>query len=189
MRYRFTFVAAIVAVTTLSASVLHAQPYTPTQADMLQMTVGFGAGTIQSITPDGPGVLFNATLGDEGSFSRFVPQKANFNGDISAFTSFDVIMTSLSPAVGSTKLYIQTGGSFAFFESADVSLPTGVPTLVSLSLAGIPDTNNVRQYGWQIFGGPGTTPGVELRVHPIPEPALGSLAVLSMALLRRRRHA
>lgn len=180
---------AVAAAAALSTPAL-AAVFTPPQADLLAMTVGFGAGTIQSIAPDGAGALMTATLGSEGTFSRVVPQKANFNSDLSTFTGFGLTITSLGADVTGMKMYVQTGAGFAFKETAFQSLSSGqsVDVILDFAALNVADTNNVRQFGIQFFGGPGEFPGQQVRMTPLPEPGmLSGLALLAGAMIARRR--
>jgi hypothetical protein len=121
-------------------------------------------------------------------FSRVAVQKTNFNADLSAFTSFDTLVTNISGVTG-TKMFVQTGPGFQFFETAFISLPQGSTVLVSLNLESLPNTSNVRQFGFQFFGGSGLTTGNQVQVSSIPEPTAAALLLAPTALLLSRRRA
>lgn len=175
-----------------------AAEFTPTQTDLTESvdnTTGFGGGgALTSNTADSGGALYTVSFdpnsngpGNPG-FTRVAIQKASFDADLSAFDSFDVIITNVSGVTG-VKMFVQTGVGFAFFETPFTSLTEGVATTLSLDLTGLPDTDNVRQFGFQFFGGPDASSGNQVLIQPVPEP--GSLAAVGatgfLILMRRRR--
>ncbi len=180
-------VMAAASICLLAGSVAGA--YTPSAADLQGMTFSDfgGGGSLTSIAPSGDGALLTMTLDATMiGFSRVAVQKTNFNANISGSTSFDVLVTNVSGVTG-TKLFVQTGDGFQFNESGLVNLAAGVPTLVSLNLVGIPDLNNVRQFGFQFFGGGGLTTGNQVLVASIPEPTSAAVLLAPAALLLGRR--
>ena len=199
--------SAVCAVVVVGASTVttDAQPFNPTGADLdalTDVTTVFGAtqlSTIDALDTAGPGTNFDVTwragtggLGGE-NFSRVVLQRANFNADLSAFDTLDLVFTPDHAGVG-VKPFVQTGAGFTFFETPFISLPANVPTLVSFDLSGLPDINNVRQFGFQLFGpnpAVGQTITGSIRVTAIPEPAsialVGLAALMALAARRTRR--
>lgn len=180
--------AAALALSVTSS--VQAAAYTPSAADIQGMTFSDfgGGGSLTSIAPSGDGALLTMVMDATAiGFSRVAVQKTNFNADLSGFTSFDTLLTNITGVTG-TKMFVQTGDGFQFFESAFISLNQGAPTLVSLNLVGMPNTNNVRQFGFQFFGGGGLTTGNQIQVSSIPEPtAMGLLLAPAALLLARRR--
>ncbi len=183
------------------SSIALAVDVTPSQQVMLDMsdvTTGFGPSQMSTVTQytangDGVAVLVEWDETGEG-FTRVVFQKENVNADWSAFENFSVTFQPFGQDIG-IKSYVQTGDGFAFNESAFTSISVaGGAMSVALDLTSLPDTDNIRQFGWQIFG-PGTpsgpisssvlitpTPGA---VQYVPEPAGFAMAgLLGMAMWR-----
>lgn len=167
--------------------------FTPTQADLLSMvetSFGPNTSTTNSVTADAGGVLYDVNWDELGEgFSRLVYQKESFNTDLSAFDSFDVSIDAINPNGVGIKLFVQTGSGFAFSETAFISAAAGATELVSLDLTGLSDTNDVKQFGYQVFGPGGDIQGAQFRVRPVPEPATAALLALGTLAMTRRRKA
>ncbi len=176
---------------------------TPSQFAMLGMddiTTVFGASQTSTVenyvaSGDGVGVLVNWDDTGEG-FTRVVFQRASVDADWSAFDNFSVTFDAFGEDIG-VKPYVQTGDGFAFFETEFTSIAAADgPTAVALDLTALADTNNVRQFGWQIFGPGGTDLQSTVLISPtagatqyLPEPSSLSLimiAGLGLLSLRRR---
>lgn len=175
---------------------------TPSQTAMLEMsdiTTVFGAtqtSTVESYVAsgDGVGVLVNWDDTGEG-FTRVVFQRENVNADWSSFDNFVVTFQPFGEDIG-VKPYIQTGDSFQFFETAftSISVADGA-TDVPLDLSSVANADNIRQFGWQIFGPGGQGLQSSVLITPtvgaaqfVPEPSAITLILLGgLAFLRRRK--
>ena len=189
----FATVVTSVALVALSTQFTHAQGFLPSEADIEAMVEtdfsgGTQASTLDSIDTTGDGIELNITWDNSGeSFTRIVMQRENFDTDLSAFSSFDLNFQTNDSGIG-VKTFVQTGAGFSFFESPFTNITPGGAQTVSLPLAGLPDTDNVRQFGFQVFGpasGPGT---VRVFGAVVPEPsALALLGAGCCTLLGLRR--
>ena len=177
---------------------------TPSQFAMLGMddiTTVFGptqSSTVESYmaSGDGVGILVNWDDTGEG-FTRVVFQRPNVNADWSAYDNFTVTFQPFGEDIG-VKPYVQTGDGFAFAETDFISIGVADgPTAVPLDLTALADTDNIRQFGWQIFGPGGTGLQSSVLISPtlgadqyLPEPSGMSLVLLAMSglfVLRRKR--
>lgn len=194
--------AVAAALSLLVAERSHAVGVSPSQELLIGMvdnTLGFGATQMSTITntvENAGGVAYLVDWDDTGeSFTRVVLQGENFNADLSAFDSFDLQFTPFAEDIG-VKPYVQTGDGFQFFETAFTSIAVADgPTVVSLDLNFVANIDNVRQFGYQIFGPAGgvsstvlvqPAPGSTI-FNPVPEPTAGMLAALGMLVGWRRR--
>jgi hypothetical protein len=200
---KLTVIAAAVAICFVTSNRVDAAAVTVPQDTLLGMvdiTTVFGPtqeSTITNTVPNAGGVAYLVNWDDSGeSFTRVVLQGENFDADFSAFDSFDLQFTAFTEDIG-VKPYIQTGAGFAFFETAFTSIAVSDgPTVVSLDLTGVPDTDLIQQFGYQIFGPGGQDVNSSVLVQPapgavpyVPEPATSTMLVLSGLIacgLRRR---
>lgn len=175
---------------------------TPSQSAMLEMvdiTTVFGASqtsTVASYVASGDGVGLLVDWDDTGEgFTRVVFQRENVNADWSAYDNFVVTFQPFGEDIG-VKPFMQTGDGFQFFETAFTSIAVADgATDVPLDLSFVANTDNVRQFGWQIFGPGGQGVQSSVLILPtvgaaqfVPEPsALSLILVGGLALLRRRR--
>lgn len=195
--------AVAAALSLLVAEQSHAAGVTPSQdllLGMVDVTTAFGSSqqsTITNTVENAGGVAYLVNWDDTGEgFTRVVLQGENLDADLSAFDSFDIQFTAFTEDIG-VKPYIQTGDSFQFFETAFTSIAVADgPTVVSLDLNFVANTDNARQFGYQIFGpgGQGVSSSVLVQpaagstiYSPIPEPTAGLLAGLGMLAGWRRR--
>ena len=176
---------------------------TPSQAallDMVDVTTVFGpsqTSTVLNIVPNGTdGVAYQVNWDDTGEgFTRVVFQKENVESDWSGFDNFTVTFTPFAEDIG-VKPFIQTGANFDFFETAFTSIAVADgATDVPLDLTAVSNPDQIRQFGYQIFGpgGQGVVSSVLVSATPgavqwIPEPSGGLLMVLAaLSLLGIRR--
>ncbi len=140
------------------APVATAQVFSPTQDDLLNVmdvTVDFGGGgSLFDASLDGDGVLYDMDFAPgTDDISRVVLENNSPSfTDLAGFSAFDIIFEPQTFGLG-VKTFLRTGDT-GFFESNNgniqqVSVDT--PTRVELDLAGIPDLNDVRGFGIQIF--------------------------------------
>jgi hypothetical protein len=190
--FRVTSVALVLNL--ISGAAATAVSYNPSEADfdaLADVTTVFGAtqlSTIDAVDTSGPGTTIDVSwrigpggLGGE-TFSRVVLQRPSFDADLSALDSLDLVFEPDHAGVG-VKPFVQTGSGFAFFETPFIGLPANTPTIVSLDLTGLPDTNNVRQFGFQLFGpapAVGQTIQGSIRISAVPEPTCTAVAALGV---------
>ena len=197
---RFASAACMVAVVLLGAAhAAHAAIVPITQTELLNIAhAGFGGGAVTSVTVDGTdSVIITGTLSaDQGGFTRFVPQDADWQGqgtfDWSGFTSFDITLTVLTANIGGAQEYVQSGSSFEnFVQGSFTNLTLNNPVTFSFPLGTMPAPTLIQQWGFQVFSGTanaGQTASIRMTVVPVPEP--GALCVLGlggMLLAARRR--
>jgi len=189
-------IATTVAVASLVAFAFNsavAQQFLPSEADIEALVVtdfsgGASTSSINSIDTAGDGIELDITWDNTGEgFSRVVLQRESFDTDLSTFSGLDLIFQTDDSGIG-VQTFVQTGDGFSFTQSAFINISPGAPQVVSLDFAtaGTTDTNNVRQFGFQLFG-PDSGPAT-VRVLGVPEPsALALLAAGCATLLGWRR--
>ena len=201
MRMRiFAIVALVILIGLAVPTVVHAQTFTPTQTQLLQLfdkTGPFGGTGVQnSVTNDGgTGVIVNDTLGTTNggqAVSAFdFPNPTSLAGDTSYALQFSTDATGVADFVN-VKTFMQDRTTFDFIEngSAGVMLTT-TPQTITINFPGGFDPTNVFEFGFQVFGSPaGAKVNVDVQPVVTPEPAsLGLLGMIVPALAMRRRKA
>ncbi|MAY74689.1 MAG: hypothetical protein CMJ31_08275 [Phycisphaerae bacterium] len=166
---------------TLLIGAASAQEITLTPAQLANPIVPFGAGTVDSFTPDEFGVLIDGDLGDKDDFSRIVISWDFFGAPIDA-SGADVFTLTIDPIEVNTPflnavMFIQTAdgmGGFTFIEgSVSAEWTLLEPVELTVPLTGIVGADQVARVGFQAFGPgalfPSETP-IVFRVEPSTPP-------------------
>lgn len=181
------FASIVIGCVGVSAS---AAIFAPDQSELLLIDEGFN-GTVVTNTADGDGVLLSVDVQDNGTFSRVVAQRSGFNSSLAGFDAIESIIELDATATGITgvQIFVQTGPSFLFENSATQNLTPGTALTASLDLTGLTgDLTDVRVFGYQFFGPAGATTGQLVRISPVPEPAsLLLVASGGLLMLSKRR--
>ena len=154
---RLTQLGALLVVGLIWSSAAQAVIFSPSQNDLLNIidvTDDFdGGGSLFSASLDGDGVLydFDFAQGNDGISRVVVENQTPSFTDLTGFDSFDIIFEPQSFALG-VKTFIRTGDS-GFFEHAinTQQVATNTPTRISMDLSSIPDLNDVRSFGIEMF--------------------------------------
>jgi hypothetical protein len=160
---------ALMSVVGTLAPAAFAQEGTLNQSQLLTITSPFGTGVVNSVTASAPGVLIDASLGDEaGDFSRVVIG-ADFYGAPLDFSGYDTIavkvkVTQLNVPFIGCKAFVQTpdgNGGYGFNEGLDVALTPNQTATVSVPLGSVLNTDQLSRFGIQFFGPGPLFPGEE----------------------------
>ena len=135
-----------------------ADAYSPSLSELLglsDVTLAFGptqTSRLESFFEDNGGVKHNVTWDATGEgFSRVVLQQGDFEKDLSDYDAFNFNVEAMMQDI-TIKPYVQTGADYDFFESSEQTITAGARSLVSFDLTGIPNLDNTRQFGYQVFG-------------------------------------
>ena len=149
--------------------------FSPSQSDLLAITdvTGdfSGGGSLFDATLDGSGVLydFDFAPGTDGISRVVLENTAPTVTDLTGFDSFDILFEPQSFNLG-VKSYIRTGED-GFFETVSEQVALNANSRISLDLSTIPNLDDVRGFGLQIFDPQnGTSFATLARVETAPEP-------------------
>lgn len=131
------------------------------------------------------GVDFTGTLATNNYGQLAMSKDAPLDFGTDTMFYLKVELLSASGASESIELnpFIKTGGSYAFNEDKDgMTLGVGESYILDWDLTGMPDLDDIRGYGFQLFtaGGEQNPQAMDavVRVTPVPEPA--SMLVLGL---------
>ena len=131
------------------------------------------------------GVDFTGTLATNnyGQLAMSKDAPLDFGSDTMFYLKVELLSASGASESIELNPFIKTGGSYAFNEDKDgMALGVGESYILDWDLTGVPDSDDIRGYGFQVF----TAGGVEnpeamdvaVRVTAVPEPA--SMLVLGL---------
>jgi len=164
-KYLKVLAVGCLAVGFASARPAMAVSFSPSQAELfnvVDVTVDFngggslftGAGTafgtvgVDAVRYDLDFIPGSATDG----FSRVVLENQAFVTDLTGFSSLDILFKTETLSAMSVKTFVRTGAS-GFFES--LPTPSNIsdfdPTRVTIDLSSVPNLNDVRGFGIQMF--------------------------------------
>ncbi len=131
------------------------------------------------------GVSFTGTLATNnyGQLAMSKDAPLDFGTDTMFYLKVELLSASGANEAIELNPFIKTGGDYAFNEDKDgVTLNVGESYILDWDLTGVPDIDDIRGYGFQLFtaGGLANPEAMDatVRVSPVPEPA--SMLVLGL---------
>lgn len=195
---RMKQIAGICSVLLLCAAMAGAATFENDQLLGLELQSWSGTGAaVSSITDQGPlGVDYDVTLAtsDYGKLAMNEDAGLNWTGETNFYLKVELLSASGASESIELNPFVKTGSGWTFYEDKDgVSLGVGDSYVIDWDLTTVPDLDDVRGYGFQLFTAGGVAEPAAMdavvRVTPIPEPVTLSLLAAGGAgvVLRRRR--
>jgi hypothetical protein len=131
------------------------------------------------------GVDFTGTMATNnyGQLAMSKDAPLDFGSDTMFYLKVELLSASGASESIELNPFIKTGGSYAFNEDKDgMALGVGESYILDWDLSGVPDIDDIKGYGFQLFTAGGAenpeAMDVTVRVSPVPEPA--SMLVLGL---------
>jgi hypothetical protein len=160
----------------------------------LQSWSGTGAA-VDGVADQGTlGVDYDVTLAtsDYGKLAMNKDAPLDWTGETNFYLKVELLSASGASQSIELNPFVKTGSGWTFYEDKDgVALGVGDSYVIDWDLTSVPDLNDVRGYGFQLFtaGGVADPEAMDavVRVTPIPEPVTLSLLAAGGACVAMRR--